>query len=283
MAKPIRFENTGELPSHLRSAIHKAAAKQGVSLPSSSSKSPKKRPQATPHRSSKRQAAMAQINANLSPMKGPNIQLVDEGGKPLSKVANMAAIGVAKAYVDKSTSLRNQGTKLAKEQEKALDQAIKEKRLELTQGQLADRITRRKREHIENVMDVARYGLDTLGGFTQGAQRQVDKTADWASRIPKLPGGVAVPLVFLLILYVLVIPVNGQSRIVWLWDVIIGDAVIANVTSDSGKGGGGPGPFDYQQVMADSPQIPPSPVAVTGNPTDQPTEKFWTNNDMMEF
>lgn len=80
-------------------------------------------------------------------------------------------------------------------------------------------------------------------------------------KIPS-PGGLAFMVILLVVLFVLVLKVNGKTRAEWLLDVLIGRARIeagSLDTSESGKGGTGsndqPGPIAVGDVHENSSQL----------------------------
>lgn len=56
-------------------------------------------------------------------------------------------------------------------------------------------------------------------------------------RLGSIPAGsIVVPLAILLVFFLLLIPVNGHTRFVWLWMVLTGDAVIGQTAPDIATG-----------------------------------------------
>ena len=70
-----------------------------------------------------------------------------------------------------------------------------------------------------------------------------------------MPGGIGVPLVILLLLFLVLIPVNGHTRITWLWFAIVRHAQFSD------KPGTGfeknPPPDSTGTPVATGPGLPP--------------------------
>lgn len=64
-----------------------------------------------------------------------------------------------------------------------------------------------------------------LGAVKTGLQNRAQIANSWLANIPT-PGDVWVPFFILLILFLIIIPVKGHTRMMWLWLVIIGHAHI---------------------------------------------------------
>lgn len=79
-----------------------------------------------------------------------------------------------------------------------------------------------------------------------------------------IPGGLAVPLVILIILFLLLLPVNGHTRIMWLWLALTNNAEI-----------GGP-------LVPPTALVPPTGAAGTtyntGSPTTNPNQQGTTSS-----
>lgn len=69
------------------------------------------------------------------------------------------------------------------------------------------------------------------------AQRIVKGTGVRLGSIPT-PGGITLPLVILLVFFFLLLPVNGHTRLTWLWLVLSGNAMISG--GSLGTPGGAP-------------------------------------------
>ena len=68
----------------------------------------------------------------------------------------------------------------------------------------------------------------------QALRQAGDSTKNGLSGI-KMPGGLTFPVLTLIVLFMLLVRVNGHTRLGWLWLVVTGDAAI-----EAGTGGGGP-------------------------------------------
>ncbi len=69
----------------------------------------------------------------------------------------------------------------------------------------------------------------------RATQQVLNSTKNGLSGV-KMPGGLTFPLLTLIVLFMLLVRVNGHTRLGWLWLVVTGDAAI-----EAGTGGGGPG------------------------------------------
>lgn len=79
----------------------------------------------------------------------------------------------------------------------------------------------------------------------RGASVQLEKLPD--------PGGIIFPLMILLLFFLILIPINGHTRLTWIWLVLTGNAQIGQ-----GSGGGSTQPVD--QPIAPVPAMPTSHV-----------------------
>jgi hypothetical protein len=96
----------------------------------------------------------------------------------------------------------------------------------------------------------------------------------WLANIPT-PGGVFAAFLVLLFIFMLLIQVNGHSRLFWLWLVIIGRAALPSYeTSSSGQGQGkrgfsGPQVVDNTQTT-NAPTTPITPLTIGFSGSFQP-------------
>lgn len=67
----------------------------------------------------------------------------------------------------------------------------------------------------------------------QGAKNIVRSTGTTLGNLPQ-PGSIVLPLVVLIVFFLLLLPVNGHTRFVWLWMVLSGNAVIGQSSPNSG-------------------------------------------------
>lgn len=58
-------------------------------------------------------------------------------------------------------------------------------------------------------------------------QLQRNKASKAITKIP-IPGDIKVPFILLLLLFAIIIPVNGHQRIIWFWLALLGQAAIGN-------------------------------------------------------
>jgi hypothetical protein len=49
------------------------------------------------------------------------------------------------------------------------------------------------------------------------------------------PGSIVLPLIILIVFFVLLLPVNGHTRLVWLWMVLSGNAIVGQDTTGSAQ------------------------------------------------
>ncbi len=225
-------------------------------------------------RKSQRAANMSTINANTYQAmgaSGPRVKLVDEHGKPYGTGKTALAMGQAKVFVDASLAQKAADTKLGREQARAQDEAIKQGRLK----EFEEKARRRKLSEVQNVTDLA---TTVLGGYqdtVDRANRNVDNLLFKVGNIPTPPGNIYAPLIMLLLLYIFIVPVGGQPRIAWLWDVIIGAASLPPAATIAPTTGGGPVIPQIVTGQANVSQFPTSSVGPHTPSDNQPT-KFWT-------
>lgn len=82
------------------------------------------------------------------------------------------------------------------------------------------------------------------------------------------PGSIVLPLIILVVFFVLLLPVNGHTRLVWLWMVLSGNAVVGQDTTGSST----QGDQSQQQTRPTStPAVLPTPTVPT------PTVPFFGN------
>lgn len=71
------------------------------------------------------------------------------------------------------------------------------------------------------------------------------------------PGSIVLPLVILIVFFLLLLPVNGHTRLVWIWLVLTGNADISN----DGQGSGSSTP---DTSTATNTSVPSATTATTG-------------------
>src|SRR5260370_1503041 len=67
----------------------------------------------------------------------------------------------------------------------------------------------------------------------RATQQVLNSTKNGLSGV-KMPGGLTFPLLTLIVLFMLLVRVNGHTRLGWLWLVVTGDAAIEACTGGSG-------------------------------------------------
>lgn len=72
--------------------------------------------------------------------------------------------------------------------------------------------------------------------FSKIFKKVGDTTTSNIERLPT-PGSMAVPLILLLLFFFLLIPINGHTRIVWLWLTLTGNAEISPAQGSQVVGG----------------------------------------------
>lgn len=119
-----------------------------------------------------------------------------------------------------------------------------------------------RKQQIRNLTNIQRLGYNAANIVKKATGPATDRIASLPA-----PGGVALPLLILLVLVMLLIPVNGETRIMWLWKTITGTASINPYakppetqfsvrTSNQGQQGGGPPeqqPTAYDEGLSDNP------------------------------
>lgn len=81
--------------------------------------------------------------------------------------------------------------------------------------------------------------------------RNIQQARNIAVNLPT-PGSIIFPLLVLIVIWIVVIPYNGKTRLSWLWDMLNGNAVLTGTNSNASGGG------------ADGSTPVVNPVAVTG-------------------
>jgi hypothetical protein len=111
-----------------------------------------------------------------------------------------------------------------------------------------------KRQEEENAFDAsARTTVNTAKNIVHGANVRLGS-------IPT-PGGITLPLVILLVFFFLLIPVNGHTRLTWLWLALSGNAAI-NPTGAGAESSGAASPGAGDTAGATG----PGPVTIPNNP-----------------
>lgn len=135
----------------------------------------------------------------------------------------------------------------------------------LDRQKLLEQAMARQQEE-ENAFDAsARATVSTAKNIVHGANVRLGS-------IPT-PGGITLPLVILLIFFFLLIPVNGHTRLTWLWLALSNNAAISPVgteqsrSTDASSGSDtaaatGPGPV----VVPSTPTTPVIPLTVSQPP-----------------
>lgn len=86
---------------------------------------------------------------------------------------------------------------------------------ELSASKLAGHAIEQTRTAYQRVQDVTGEAWDSLGRVST-------------------PGSIFLPIAVLLILFLLLLPVNGHTRIEWLWLALVGDAHLSGEVDNSG-------------------------------------------------
>lgn len=121
---------------------------------------------------------------------------------------------------------------------------------------------------------------DAVGNAKRNIGNRLGRANQWAAHIPT-PGGVWLPFTILMVLFLILFPINGHTRVKWLFLVILGQAVLpgtqgtaeqAGVWGDTGNQNSGngfttPAPT-YNQTT--NPNQSPTQI-VTSLPTPPPS------------
>jgi hypothetical protein len=84
------------------------------------------------------------------------------------------------------------------------------------------------------------------------------------------PGSVMLPLIVLIVFFVMLLPVNGHTRFVWLWLTVTGNADIVNGASGDFTGGGGPSVDTSTPVDTSLPLLSTLAGVTTGTFAEEP-------------
>lgn len=157
-----------------------------------------------------RQAAMAQLNEQIQQASFAQAQ-----ANPLAKQGQAAqAQLIPGAQAAQAQAKAQQQAQAA--QIKAAQQAIAaQQQSQIRALAIANQQAQKIRYQTQQQIALAKTGLSLLG----------DKVSNQVIKFP-IPGGIGVPLTILLILFVILIKVNGHSRSGWFWYTLLGDAEI---------------------------------------------------------
>lgn len=159
-----------------------------------------------------RSSAMAQIQANMQRAETT----------PVSAQATDVAQPRPAANVDTPTVLTKEQKAAQKEEEKQQKATLSEQeRLELARLQQETRVQGLASSALQQAGNIWRNTKVRLGDIPQ-------------------PGSILLPLAILLLGFFILIPVNGHSRLVWLWLTLSGNAHIDlnSLPNDAGAAGG---------------------------------------------
>ena len=144
--------------------------------------------------------------------------------------------------------------KAAKEQARGLTAAQREaERLE--QQAERDRLLRSKQrqQQFERIANAA----------ANATRNTINDTAFRVQGLP-VPGSIALPFLLLLLLWIVLIPVNGHTRLMWLWLTMLNQAAISPVIGASGNFGP-PVPSGGTGGIGSGPEAPQSTGQSYGN------------------
>ena len=187
-----------------------------------------------------RQGSMAAINAAL--LQGP----LPAGGSSSQGQPSVVAPHPAPG-VNAPTAVSSIGT-LTSDQKRFIDAQRQAQTDEEKQAQ-----------NLANEQRANEDAFVTSSNATVSALQQIAKGTGVSLAGLPTPGSILLPLVILLVFFFLLLPVNGHTRLVWLWLTLTGNAEIGqDSTSSSGAGfsGGAGGTF--------SATIPTTPPASNG-------------------
>lgn len=160
-------------------------------------------------------AALARVNPATSTSTGPDDASPDVSIAPgLSTDAPLTELTAdqKRAYDanrQRAIDQKAEQEKIAKEQDAALRQQLATEKAEEDAFKASARAT------VQGAKNIVRGTGVTLGNLPQ-------------------PGSIVLPLVVLIVFFLLLIPVNGHTRFVWLWMVLSGNAVIGQSSPGSG-------------------------------------------------
>lgn len=101
------------------------------------------------------------------------------------------------------------------------------------------------------------------------ATKQAFKRVTFSVEKVRMPGGIGVPLTILLLLLIVLIPVNGHTRITWLWFALIKHAKFVDTLSPTPSGTPAPPPVPGGNVPPGGTGFPPV-TPPTPTPTPAP-------------
>ena len=193
-----------------------------------------------------RSSAMAQIQANMQRAETT----------PVSAQMTDVAQPRPAANVDTPTVLTKEQKAAKREAEHDEDRArrlAKEERATLTNDQ--QRLEQERSQQETRVQGLASSALQQAGNIWRNTKVRLGD-------IPQ-PGSILLPLAILLLGFFILIPVNGHSRLVWLWLTLSGNAHIDlnSLPNDAGAAGGQdittPGNTSTTQTETGNVTLPP--------------------------
>jgi hypothetical protein len=110
----------------------------------------------------------------------------------------------------------------------------------------------------------------------QGAKKIVRNTGVTLGNLPQ-PGSIVLPLVVLIVFFLLLIPVNGHTRFVWLWMVLSGNATIGQSSPNGSGGSGGSG------GSASTPDAAPTGVGSVLNDVTNAGTNIFNDGTLLPF
>lgn len=138
----------------------------------------------------------------------------------------------------------------SEEEERQLDAAVASldpiaeiKKRKKEEEDLARKVAQQKKEGIHNAQTIIQVGTDAFKNVQDQAFNTAEKIRDTAGGVwgsigrVAIPGSIWLPVAILLIFFFLLLPINGYTRMQWLWLALIGQAQITS----GGSGGGGNG------------------------------------------
>jgi hypothetical protein len=165
-----------------------------------------------------RQLAMAQLQAALAaqPTQLQPKQSTGGAGGPAASLSN--SVSLPHAAPDPPTLILQQRNTQTPPQTAAQDQLAKDQDTAAKDQALLARQQKQDNTRAQALIKRAQGAANTAGQIVKGTKIKLEG-------VPT-PGSLMFPLLVLLFLFLILIPVNGYSRLQWLWFTVIGDAAI---------------------------------------------------------
>lgn len=195
-----------------------------------------------------RDAVISQINANIAGQSLP-----DEQDNQQESSQEEQQLDAAVATLDPINEIKLRREQERLEVEKQKEKERQEDRIRKLQKEAAEGNEKAQREleleKRKQTDEAIKAGTDAFKGVQEQVFNTASKVRDtaggaWDSigRVA-IPGSIWLPVAILLIFFFLLLPINGYTRMQWLWLALTGQAHI-----ETGGGGGGGGTRLYTGV-----------------------------------